>query len=93
MKPGKDSDSSDSDSDSDADSETAAMEAAKATADPKGQTLIIDRTEINTVELRKTIYLTIQSSVDFEECCHKLMKLQIPEAMWKGGQELKNKTG
>lgn len=84
-----DSDSSGSSSDSDSsdssvgDSDAEARMAAKSTADPKGQTLIIDRTEINTVELRKTIYLTIQSSVDFEECCHKLMKLQIPEAMWK----------
>ena len=40
--------------------------------------------KINTVQLRRTIYLTIQSSVDFEECVHKLLKLQIPEKMWKG---------
>jgi pre-mRNA-splicing factor CWC22 len=50
----------------------------------KGDTVIIDHTEINTVQLRRTIYLTIQSSVDFEECVHKLLKLQIPEKMWKG---------
>ena len=40
--------------------------------------------KIITVQLRRTIYLTIQSSVDFEECVHKLLKLQIPEKMWKG---------
>ena len=60
------------------------VDAAKATADGAGETVIIDHTEINTVQLRRTIYLTIQSSVDFEECVHKLLKLQIPEKMWKG---------
>lgn len=33
--------------------------------------------------MRKTIYLVIMSSVDFEECCHKLLKLQI-----RCGQEI-----
>ena len=32
--------------------------------------------------LRRTIYLTIQSSLDFEECAHKLIKMQL-----KPGQE------
>lgn len=32
-------------------------------------------TEQDLVRLRKTIYLVIMSSVDFEECCHKLLKL------------------
>lgn len=40
-----------------------------------GVGLIIDNTETNLTELRKTIYLTIQSSLDFEECAHKVMKL------------------
>jgi len=75
------SDSSDSD-DSD-DGQAAMVDAAKGTADGMGETVIIDHTEINTVQLRRTIYLTIQSSVDFEECVHKLLKLQIPEKMWK----------
>ena len=64
------------------------VDAAKATADGAGETVIIDHTEINTVQLRRTIYLTIQSSVDFEECVHKLLKLQIPEKMWKGNSIL-----
>ncbi|UYV71636.1 CWC22 [Cordylochernes scorpioides] len=38
---------------------------------------IIDNTETNLLALRRTIYLTIQSSLDFEECCHKLLKLEI----------------
>lgn len=43
---------------------------------------IVDNTETNLVALRKTIYLTIQSSLDFEECAHKLLKMEI-----KPGQE------
>lgn len=38
---------------------------------------IIDSTETNLIALRRTIYLTIQSSVNFEECAHKLLKLEI----------------
>eukprot|EP00092_Neocalanus_flemingeri_P067385 GFUD01082237.1.p1 GENE.GFUD01082237.1~~GFUD01082237.1.p1 ORF type:complete len:1070 (+),score=390.09 GFUD01082237.1:55-3264(+) len=59
---------SDSDSDSD-------EEAAKATP-------IVDATETNLIALRRTIYLTIQSALDFEEAVHKLLKLNI-----KPGQE------
>lgn len=44
--------------------------------------MIIDNTETNLVAFRKTIYLTIQSSLDFEECAHKLLKMEI-----KPGQE------
>ncbi|KAG8231916.1 hypothetical protein J437_LFUL011385 [Ladona fulva] len=38
---------------------------------------IIDSTETNLVSLRRTIYLTITSSLDFEECAHKLSCLQL----------------
>lgn len=31
------------------------------------------------MNLRRTIYLTIMSSMDFEETGHKLMKINIPE--------------
>ncbi|ORZ01211.1 armadillo-type protein [Syncephalastrum racemosum] len=40
---------------------------------------INDQTNADLIELRRKIYLTVMSSVDFEECCHKLMKLDIPE--------------
>ncbi|KAH8071590.1 hypothetical protein JL721_4090 [Aureococcus anophagefferens] len=39
--------------------------------------LDLDLTETDLVNLRRTIYLTIMSSVGFEECAHKLMKLDI----------------
>ena len=44
---------------------------------------IVDATETNLISLRRTIYLTIQSALDFEEAVHKLLKLNI-----KPGQEM-----
>lgn len=38
---------------------------------------IKDETETNLVNLRRTIYLTIMSSVDFEEAGHKLLKIKL----------------
>ncbi|GFU01499.1 pre-mRNA-splicing factor CWC22 homolog [Nephila pilipes] len=38
---------------------------------------ILDMTETNLVCLRRKIYLTVQSSLDFEECAHKLLKLEL----------------
>ena len=46
--------------------------------------MIVDSTETNLMTLRRTIYLTIQSSLDFEECAHKLIKMQL-----KPGQEVR----
>ncbi|KAJ4292316.1 pre-mRNA-splicing factor cwc22 [Collariella sp. IMI 366227] len=39
---------------------------------------IKDQSNADLVNLRKTIYLTIQSSADPEEAAHKLMKLRLP---------------
>ncbi|KAK9389793.1 armadillo-type protein [Lipomyces mesembrius] len=44
---------------------------------------IQDMTNRNLVNLRRTIYLTIRSSMDFEECCHKLMRINLAQ-----GQEV-----
>lgn len=38
---------------------------------------IHDETETDLVNLRRTIYLTIQSSMQADEAAHKLMKLQV----------------
>ena len=43
---------------------------------------IVDETETNLTALRRTIYLTVQSSLDHNECAHKMMKMQM-----KPGQE------
>lgn len=39
---------------------------------------IKDQSNMDLVNLRRTIYLTIMSSIDPEECCHKLMKVSLP---------------
>uniref|UniRef100_A0A2K6LQD8 Pre-mRNA-splicing factor CWC22 homolog n=1 Tax=Rhinopithecus bieti TaxID=61621 RepID=A0A2K6LQD8_RHIBE len=52
--------------------------------DEEGQKVTIhDKTEINLVSFRRTIYLAIQSSLDFEECAHKLLKMEFPESQTK----------
>ena len=48
------------------------------------QMKITDETETNLINLRRTIYLTIMSSVDFEEAGHKLMKIKL-----EPGQEVR----
>jgi len=43
----------------------------------KQKQTIIDQTETNLVEFRRTIYLTIQPSIGAEECAHKLVKMNL----------------
>ena len=47
-------------------------------AEQERQMEIKDQSNTDLVSLRRTIYLTIMSSMDFEECCHKLMKVSLP---------------
>uniref|UniRef100_J3NCH2 MI domain-containing protein n=1 Tax=Oryza brachyantha TaxID=4533 RepID=J3NCH2_ORYBR len=51
--------------------------------DDEEQMEIRDQTETNLINLRRTIYLTIMSSVDFEEAGHKLLKIKL-----EPGQEM-----
>ncbi|XP_016475883.1 uncharacterized protein LOC107797498 [Nicotiana tabacum] len=51
--------------------------------DDEEKTEIKDETETNLINLRRTIYQTIMSSVTFEEAGHKLMKLRL-----EPGQEM-----
>ncbi|GAC93175.1 hypothetical protein PHSY_000738 [Pseudozyma hubeiensis SY62] len=81
---GEDSDSNGSDSDADSESVTDSDESddedeAGGREDAQRQLEIHDRTETNLINLRRTIYLTIMSSLDFEESVHKLLKLEVPE--------------
>ncbi len=39
---------------------------------------IKDESDRSMIDFRKTIYLTIMSSLDFEECGHKLLKMNLP---------------
>uniref|UniRef100_A0A0E0FAX9 MI domain-containing protein n=1 Tax=Oryza meridionalis TaxID=40149 RepID=A0A0E0FAX9_9ORYZ len=50
---------------------------------------IRDQTETNLINLRRTIYLTIMSSVDFEEAGHKLLKIKLEP----GQEELSEHLG
>ena len=67
----------DDDGSSDDGSEGSGSDEEEDEEESAGPTMIVDNTETNLVELRRTIYLTIQSSLDFEECAHKLLKLEL----------------
>ncbi|KAH6791694.1 MIF4G domain-containing protein / MA3 domain-containing protein [Perilla frutescens var. hirtella] len=70
----------DSDEDADADSDD---EDEESEEEDEEQMKIKDETETNLINLRRTIYLTIMSSVDFEEAGHKLLKIKL-----EPGQEM-----
>ncbi|GLI81340.1 pre-mRNA-splicing factor cwc22 [Penicillium ochrochloron] len=71
---GEDSDEDEGDEDED--------ESSEDESDAEEQKMDIkDQTNTDLVNLRRTIYLTIMSSIDFEECCHKLMKINLPAGM------------
>ncbi|ODV92858.1 hypothetical protein CANCADRAFT_20522, partial [Tortispora caseinolytica NRRL Y-17796] len=50
----------------------------ETTAEP-AKSDIIDMTGTQLTNFKKTVYLTMMSSIDFEECCHKLLGLKIPK--------------
>ena len=75
---GEDEDSDDSGTDADSESGSSSDDSESAD-DAQRQLEIHDRTETNLINLRRTIYLTIMSSLDFEESVHKLLKLEVPE--------------
>eukprot|EP01103_Thecamoeba_quadrilineata_P014609 TRINITY_DN4399_c0_g1_i1.p1 TRINITY_DN4399_c0_g1~~TRINITY_DN4399_c0_g1_i1.p1 ORF type:complete len:785 (-),score=211.07 TRINITY_DN4399_c0_g1_i1:109-2463(-) len=68
---GEDSDESESEADDEAEEEEPRDEMEDRDDD------MLDDTETDRINLRRTIYLTIMSSVDFEECAHKLLKFQL----------------
>eukprot|EP01137_Pigoraptor_chileana_P011365 Opistho-2@62099 len=80
---GDDLDSESGDGDGDESSGEDESEEEEAAESKPTTTEIIDETQTNNVNLRRTIYLTVMSSASFEECAHKLMKLSL-----KPGQEM-----
>ncbi|KAF5858857.1 pre-mRNA-splicing factor cwc22 [Aspergillus alliaceus] len=56
-------------------------ESSDEEAEEERQMDIKDQSNTDLVNLRRTIYLTIMSSIDFEECCHKLMKISLPPGL------------
>ncbi|CAN8240485.1 unnamed protein product [Cochlearia groenlandica] len=76
-------DESEDEDGSDASSEDNDDEEDDSDEEDEEQMRIRDETETNLVNLRRTIYLTIMSSVDFEEAGHKLLKIKL-----EPGQEM-----
>ncbi|CAK9150313.1 unnamed protein product [Ilex paraguariensis] len=68
---------SEDEADSDAASDDDDDEDEETDEDDEETMKIKDETETNLVNLRRTIYLTIMSSVDFEEAGHKLLKIKL----------------
>lgn len=63
---------------------TAAADSIAAEAD--GTVDVHDQTGTNMINLRRTIYLTIMSALDFEEAVHKLLRIDLA-----GGQEVRRR--
>ncbi|KAJ4932807.1 hypothetical protein JOQ06_029649 [Pogonophryne albipinna] len=75
--------SSDSGEDGDGSGDDEDDEEENAEPTEEEKIIIYDQTEINLVAFRRTIYLAIQSSLDFEECAHKLIKMDFPDSQTK----------
>lgn len=73
-----DDDNAESDGSDNDNEEKEENETTEASDDVKKTVVIEDLTETDLVHLRRTIYLTIMSSATFEECTHKLAKMDIP---------------
>ncbi|KAE8353041.1 hypothetical protein BDV28DRAFT_134019 [Aspergillus coremiiformis] len=65
----------------DEDDEDETDESSDEELEEERQMDIKDQSNTDLVNLRRTIYLTIMSSIDFEECCHKLMKISLPPGL------------
>jgi len=80
---GDDESSGDDDDDDDDDSEeeeddNGTKEGTSTALTSKNTTIVHDLTEEDLIHLRRTIYLTIMSAATFEECAHKLARINIP---------------
>jgi len=69
---------SDNEDDNMDDGDDGQLQLTTTNADSKLVTVIHDMSEKDLTQLRRTIYLTIMSSATFEECTHKLTKVDIP---------------
>ncbi|XP_057782156.1 uncharacterized protein LOC131000320 [Salvia miltiorrhiza] len=76
-------DEAESDEDADSEDDDDEEDDDEEEDEDEEQMKIKDETETNLVNLRRTIYLTIMSSVDFEEAGHKLLKIKL-----ESGQEM-----
>jgi len=65
--------------DDDGSSEDSEDDEAEEAADQQATQKIVDCTEQDLVNLRRSIYLVIMSSLHYEECVHKILRLNITE--------------
>ncbi|KAG9508431.1 Pre-mRNA-splicing factor CWC22-like protein, partial [Fragariocoptes setiger] len=70
------------DSDSDASVSEAESESDDSENEEEPSQKLIDATGAELVGLRRNIYLTIQSSLNSDECAHKLMKMNIKPELY-----------
>eukprot|EP00357_Protocruzia_adherens_P001393 CAMPEP_0115004928 /NCGR_PEP_ID=MMETSP0216-20121206/19549_1 /TAXON_ID=223996 /ORGANISM="Protocruzia adherens, Strain Boccale" /LENGTH=935 /DNA_ID=CAMNT_0002371119 /DNA_START=97 /DNA_END=2905 /DNA_ORIENTATION=- len=81
---GEDSDDENDDDDGDdEDDDEDSDDSDEEEDDDKNREKIVDLTEQDLIDMKKDIYLVIQSSLDHNDCCHKLLKMNFPE-----GQEM-----
>ncbi|EDO07012.1 MIF4G/MA3 domains containing protein [Babesia bovis T2Bo] len=73
------SDTHDSDSSVDSEAEQHDEDQSEDKPTTGATTVIRDSTGQDLVNLRKTVYLCIMSSLNYEECVHKLLKLNVKE--------------
>lgn len=74
---GESSDEGDGDAEDDEGEEEDEDDATAAAAAAQQTVVISDQTTTELLNLKKSVYLTIMSSLDFEECAHKLLKMQL----------------
>ncbi|KAK9462468.1 pre-mRNA-splicing factor CWC22 [Lipomyces oligophaga] len=74
----QESEDSDASSEEENEDEDLALQTEKT---EDGRLKIHDMTNQDLSNLRRTIYLTIRSSMDYEECCHKLMRISLDVGM------------
>ena len=74
-----------SDSESSSSGEASSDDEEEENEEEDGGMQIQDETQMNTMALRRTIYLTIMSSLSFEECAHKMLQMTIKPGQEVGG--------
>ncbi|KAG0146511.1 hypothetical protein CROQUDRAFT_518521 [Cronartium quercuum f. sp. fusiforme G11] len=78
---GIDSESGSSGSESGSDESSDSEEEEANTGIVNGKVVIHDHTGTNLINFRRNVYLTIMSSLDYEEAAHKLLKSNIEEGL------------
>ncbi|RKP01656.1 hypothetical protein CXG81DRAFT_11698, partial [Caulochytrium protostelioides] len=75
----EDEDEAENGDDAGSESKHAALATDESVPVPATQT-ITDETSASQIAFRRAVYLTIMSSLSFEECAHQLLKIGIPKA-------------